>query len=129
MGHAFSHMPDIRNSSSSLAGIRAALLFSLTFWKSSTTPQVCTQADAFCSKSKHETHMLSHFFGGHVVGRNTVGILVPQPGIEPGPSAVKVQSPNHQTARKFPHFLPNVHFLMGKRKAVIGRTFLTYVAC
>ena len=54
-------------------------------WKSSTTPQVCAQADAFCSKSKRETHVLSHFFGGHVVGRSTVGIFVPQPGIEPGP--------------------------------------------
>ena len=30
------------------------------------------------------------------------GILVPRPGIEPGPSAVRAQSPNHWTARKFP---------------------------
>ena len=29
-------------------------------------------------------------------------ILVPRPGIEPGPSAVRVQSLNHWTARKFP---------------------------
>ena len=29
-------------------------------------------------------------------------ILVPQPGIEPAPSAVRVQSPNHWTAREFP---------------------------
>ena len=29
------------------------------------------------------------------------GILVPQPGIEPGPSAVKAWSPNHWTAREF----------------------------
>ena len=28
-------------------------------------------------------------------------ILVPQPGIEPGPLAMKVQSPNHWTAREF----------------------------
>ena len=54
-------------------------------------------------------------------------ILAPQPVTEP--RSVRVQSPNHRTARKFPHFLPNVHFLMGKKKAVIGRTFLTYVAC
>ena len=27
------------------------------------------------------------------------GILVPQPGIKPRPLAVKVQSPNHWTAR------------------------------
>ena len=29
-------------------------------------------------------------------------ILGPWPGIEPGPSAVKVPSPNHWTSRKFP---------------------------
>ena len=32
------------------------------------------------------------------------GILVPRPGIEPGPSAVKAQSPNHWTAREFPKY-------------------------
>ena len=30
------------------------------------------------------------------------GILVRRPGIEPSPSAVKTQSPNHWTAREFP---------------------------
>ena len=30
------------------------------------------------------------------------GILVPRPGIESGPLAVKVQSPNHWTAREVP---------------------------
>ena len=30
------------------------------------------------------------------------GILVPQPGIEPRPSAVRVRSPNHWTAREYP---------------------------
>ena len=34
--------------------------------------------------------------------RTACGILVPRPGIEPGPSAVRVQSPNHWTAREFP---------------------------
>ena len=29
-------------------------------------------------------------------------ILAPRPGIEPTPSAVKVQSPNHWTAREVP---------------------------
>ena len=29
------------------------------------------------------------------------GVLFPQSGIEPGPSAVKAQSPNHRTARKY----------------------------
>ena len=32
------------------------------------------------------------------------GILVPQPGIEPRPSAVKARSPNRWTAREFPEF-------------------------
>ena len=32
----------------------------------------------------------------------SMGILVPQPGIKPVPSAVKAQSPNHWTAREFP---------------------------
>ena len=36
-------------------------------------------------------------------GRVACGILVPQPGIEPTPSAVKVQSPNHWTAKEFPN--------------------------
>ena len=30
------------------------------------------------------------------------GILVPQPGIEPGPRAVKAQSSNHWTTRELP---------------------------
>lgn len=38
--------------------------FSLTFGNPSTTPQVCAQADVFCSKSKRETHVLSHFLAG-----------------------------------------------------------------
>ena len=33
--------------------------------------------------------------------RAAYGILVPQPGIELGPSAVKALSPNHWTIRKF----------------------------
>ena len=33
----------------------------------------------------------------------TCGIFVPRPGVEPVPSAVKVPSPNHWTAREFPH--------------------------
>ena len=31
------------------------------------------------------------------------GILVPGPGVEPGPSSVRAQSPNHWTAREVPH--------------------------
>ena len=30
------------------------------------------------------------------------GILFPQPGMEPGPTALKARSPNHGTAREFP---------------------------
>ena len=37
------------------------------------------------------------------------GILVPQPGIEPTPSTVKDQSPNHKIARKFPSVLIYKH--------------------
>ena len=36
------------------------------------------------------------------------GIIVPRPGIEPGPSAVKARSPNHWTPGEFlkhPHFI------------------------
>ena len=33
------------------------------------------------------------------------GILVPQPGIEPRPLAVRVRSPNYWTAREFPIWL------------------------
>ena len=33
------------------------------------------------------------------------GILAPQPGIEPAPSAVKAGSPNHWTSREFPVYI------------------------
>ena len=35
--------------------------------------------------------------------RTAFGILVPRRGIQPAPSAVKAPSPNHWTAREFPH--------------------------
>ena len=35
-------------------------------------------------------------------GHTACGILVPQPGIEPEPSAVKALSPHHWTARELP---------------------------
>ena len=35
-------------------------------------------------------------------GVGVFGILVPLPGIEPGPPIVGVQSPNHRTTREFP---------------------------
>ena len=57
------------------------------------------------------------FFWSH---HEACGILVPWPGIEPGASAVKVQSPNHWTTREFPPsygwttFCLSIHFLMEK---------------
>ena len=38
------------------------------------------------------------------------GILVPRPGIESGPLAVKVPRPNHRTTREFPTIILNVYF-------------------
>ena len=38
-------------------------------------------------------------------GHTACGILPPQPGIEPGPSAVKAQNPNHWSTREFPRIL------------------------
>ena len=35
---------------------------------------------------------------------NPLELLVPQPGIEPGPSAVKALSPNHWTEFPIPTF-------------------------
>ena len=37
------------------------------------------------------------------------GILVPQPGIEPGPLTVKTRSPNHWTTREFPSIYKKMH--------------------
>ena len=36
---------------------------------------------------------------------STCGILVPWPGIEPGPSAERAQSPNHWTTREVPQYV------------------------
>ena len=40
-----------------------------------------------------------NFVGAHCTA---CGILAPQPGIEPGPLAVRARSPNHWTTREFP---------------------------
>ena len=50
-------------------------------------------------------HTVSHTLLSHTPGHVARGILVPQPGIEPKPLAVKERSPNHWTARGFPHML------------------------
>ena len=42
------------------------------------------------------------FLGVWCLRRTACGILVPRPGIEAGPSAVKAPSPNHWPAREFP---------------------------
>ena len=42
-----------------------------------------------------------HFFFFFRPHHMAYGILVPQPGIEAGPLAVKALSPNHQTTREF----------------------------
>ena len=44
----------------------------------------------------NDTNIYFFFFWGHAACR----ILVPRPGIEPMPLAVKAQSPNHWTARE-----------------------------
>ena len=49
-------------------------------------------------------------------------ILVPRPGIEPGPSAVKVPSLNHWTAREFP-----VSFFLNVSKGYIMFSWLFVV--
>ena len=45
-------------------------------------------------------HLIGFFFFWSC--SEACGILVPRPGIEPVPSAVKALSPNHWTAREFP---------------------------
>ena len=55
-----------------------------------------------------KVHAFFFFFLFSFFGRaaQVGGILVPQTGIEPGPSAVKAWSPNHWTARELLfHFL------------------------
>ena len=56
----------------------------------------------FCKKvSKPFVNFFFFFFLPLLVAS---GILVPErPGIKPGPGAVEALSPNHWTAREFPH--------------------------
>ena len=53
-------------------------------------------------------YFLIYFWLRHTACR----ILVPRPGIEPVPSAVKALSPNHWTAREFPTSFFNVIFFL-----------------
>ena len=56
----------------------------------------------FQVNKKGQNFYFTFFFWLHNVAN---GILVPWPGIEPGPSAVKAWIPNHSTTREFPNFL------------------------
>ena len=74
-----------------------------------------------CSNKQHlnlrgQTHKggLSFFFW---LCLPACGILVPQPGIEPGPSAVRAQSSNHWTTREFPKGL----FLTLVNMSILGQ--------
>ena len=42
------------------------------------------------------------YFYSFCLHHEACGILIPQPGIEPGPLAMKAPSPDHWTAREFP---------------------------
>ena len=54
-----------------------------------------------CSRSAN----FFFFFWTHLTARE---ILVPRPGIEPGPSAVKARGPNHWTSRNSDRTLDQV---------------------
>ena len=47
-------------------------------------------------------HSLAFVFFFFFFGCTAYGLLLPLPGIEPGPSAVRVPSPNHWIARESP---------------------------
>ena len=53
------------------------------------------------------------------------GILVPQPGTELGPTAVKAQSPNHWIAREF----PRSDFKWGKKRTHTHTHTHTHEGC
>ena len=101
-GQVFSHMPDIRNSSSSLAGIRAALLFSLTSWKSRTTPKsVHKQMHSIVSQNMKLICWVTFFWrarGGEEYSRDLSSVTRGWTWA----LAVKAPSPDHWTAREFP---------------------------
>ena len=67
------------------------------------------------------------FFWTH---RTACGIIVPQPGIEPVPPAVEVQSPNHWTSREVPK---NIFFKYFRKKDVVlicaSKMILTQSPC
>ena len=85
---------DALNSASLIIGVDGSPLKGVIY----PSPQVLLFSQSLYYSLMHECPTfvplaLSFFFG--------CGILVPQPGIEPAHSAVKVQSPNHWTSREF----------------------------
>ena len=89
-----------------LAGVRSAVTATVGF-----TPGRCFSVRSprwwLYTYIKHNIDHFNHFIFLEVFcfsgpQRAACGILVSQPGIEPGPLAVKAQSPNHWTAREFP---------------------------
>ena len=60
----------------------------------------CTLSHGTHSSSSSSSSFIFFLFWSHLMA---CGILVPWSGIEPAPSAVNTQSPNHWTAREFPH--------------------------
>ena len=64
---------------------------------------------AFFLKEKKSVPSLNILFLFFWLRLAACGILVPRPGIEPVPSTVRAQSPNHWTTREF---LPSVSFMI-----------------
>ena len=54
----------------------------------------------FKAKIPHDVYIYVFFFLSYYFGVSACRILVPQPGIEPMPLAMKAQSLNHWTARQ-----------------------------
>ena len=67
---------------------------------------------------------LFFFFWPHLA---SCGMLVPQPGIEPGATAVKAPSTNHWTTREFPKFIIVFDFMMRTFGVLSQKLFSTPV--
>ena len=67
------------------------------------SPQPCVATEHLKGQSIVSAKCtLGFFFFSFWPRSEACGILVPRPGIEPGPIALKAPSPNHWTAREFP---------------------------
>ena len=67
-------------------------------------------AKSDCGSRSHPPPDLFFFFFFFWLHHTACRILAPRREIEPGPTAVEVQSPNHWTPREFPrpHFFPAI---------------------